>query len=149
MTEPPTNRNNSGPATDGRGPAADGRGEGPITRAAVLNAALEIVDRDGVDGLSMRRLAEAVGRDPMVIYRHVSNKAAVLDGVAEIVFAQLSVDAADPDWTTQFPLLRELAPVRAAYDGAAELERGLDIPAHRLGHHTDRPRRRLTGFCTR
>jgi AcrR family transcriptional regulator len=92
MTEPPTNRNNSGPATDGRGPAADGRGEGPITRAAVLNAALEIVDRDGVDGLSMRRLAEAVGRDPMVIYRHVSNKAAVLDGVAEIVFAQLSVD---------------------------------------------------------
>jgi AcrR family transcriptional regulator len=72
MTEPPTNRNNSGPATDGRGPAADGRGEGLITRAAVLNAALEIVDRDGVDGLSMRRLAEAVGRDPMVIYRHHS-----------------------------------------------------------------------------
>jgi AcrR family transcriptional regulator len=45
----------------------------------VLNAALEIV-RDGVDGWSMRRLAEAVGRDPMVIYRRVSNKAAVLDG---------------------------------------------------------------------
>jgi AcrR family transcriptional regulator len=67
----------------------------------VLDAALEIVDRAGVDGLSMRRLAEAVGRDPMVIYRHVPNKAAVLDGVAEIVFAQLAVDATDTDWAGQ------------------------------------------------
>ncbi|MFE3190706.1 TetR/AcrR family transcriptional regulator C-terminal domain-containing protein [Nocardia sp. NPDC059240] len=76
-------------------------GNGPITRAVVLTAALELIDRDGVDGLSMRRLAEAVGRDPMVIYRHVANKAAVLDGVAEIVFAQLSVDATDTDWSNQ------------------------------------------------
>ncbi|GAB2544817.1 TetR/AcrR family transcriptional regulator C-terminal domain-containing protein [Nocardia heshunensis] len=76
-------------------------GNGPITRAVVLTAALELIDREGVDGLSMRRLAEAVGRDPMVIYRHVANKAAVLDGVAEIVFAQLSVDATDTDWSRQ------------------------------------------------
>ncbi|MFE7722923.1 TetR/AcrR family transcriptional regulator C-terminal domain-containing protein [Nocardia rhizosphaerihabitans] len=72
-----------------------------VTRASVLSAALMIVDRDGVDGLSMRRLAEAVGRDPMVIYRHLPNKAAVLDGVAEMVFDQLVVDAEDPDWATQ------------------------------------------------
>ncbi|WP_280258915.1 TetR/AcrR family transcriptional regulator C-terminal domain-containing protein [Nocardia abscessus] len=85
---------------------AVGRGDGPVTRASVLTAALEIIDRDGVDALSMRRLAEAVGRDPMVIYRHVPNKAAVLDGVAELVLAQLSVDAADPDWAAQ---LRALA----------------------------------------
>ncbi|WP_280273528.1 TetR/AcrR family transcriptional regulator C-terminal domain-containing protein [Nocardia wallacei] len=78
-----------------------GRGDGPVTRAAVLSAALELVDREGVDGLSMRRLAEAVGRDPMVIYRHVPNKAAVLDGVAEVVFGQLSVDAAAPDWVAE------------------------------------------------
>lgn len=74
---------------------------GAVTRASVLSAALMIVDRDGVDGLSMRRLAEAVGRDPMVIYRHLPNKAAVLDGVAEMVFDQLVVDAEDPDWATQ------------------------------------------------
>ncbi|WP_280243340.1 TetR/AcrR family transcriptional regulator C-terminal domain-containing protein [Nocardia abscessus] len=84
---------------------AVGRGDGPVTRAVVLTAALEIIDRDGVDGLSMRRLAEAVGRDPMVIYRHVPNKAAVLDGVAELVLAQLSVDAADPDWAAQMRAL--------------------------------------------
>lgn len=78
-----------------------GRRDSPVTRAAVLSAALEIVDRDGVDGLSMRRLAEAVGRDPMVIYRHVPNKAAVLDGVAEIIFGQLSVDATALDWVAE------------------------------------------------
>lgn len=67
----------------------------------VLASALEIVDREGVEGLSMRRLAEAVRRDPMVVYRHVPNKAAVLDGVAEMVFAQLTVDPTDPDWVSQ------------------------------------------------
>ncbi|AYF75808.1 TetR family transcriptional regulator [Nocardia yunnanensis] len=99
MADKPTRRTRSG-SIDG-GLAGAGRGEGPITRAAVLAAALQIVDQDGVDGLSMRRLAEAVRRDPMVIYRHVPNKAAVLDGVAEVVFAQLSVDATDPDWMSQ------------------------------------------------
>ncbi|MFC4376847.1 TetR/AcrR family transcriptional regulator C-terminal domain-containing protein [Nocardia halotolerans] len=78
----------------------------PVSRDSVLAAALMIIDRDGVEALSMRRLAEAVGRDPMVIYRHVPNKAAVLDGVSELVFEQVRVDADDPDWTTQ---LREVA----------------------------------------
>ncbi|MFG1791797.1 TetR/AcrR family transcriptional regulator C-terminal domain-containing protein [Nocardia sp. NPDC049149] len=96
MADKPNSRTRSGSAD-----AGDGKGDGPITRAAVLAAALQIVDRDGVDGLSMRRLAEAVRRDPMVIYRHVPNKAAVLDGVAEVVFAQLSVDATDSDWMSQ------------------------------------------------
>ena len=58
----------------------------------ILQTALGIVDRDGVDRLSMRRLSVALGSDPVMLYRHVANKAAVLDGVAEIVLAQLSVD---------------------------------------------------------
>ena len=70
----------------------------PITRAAVLASALEIIDRDGVDALSMRRLGEAVGRDPMALYRHVPNKAAVLDGVVEMVFERLSLDTTMADW---------------------------------------------------
>ncbi|MFI1460702.1 TetR/AcrR family transcriptional regulator C-terminal domain-containing protein [Nocardia carnea] len=81
--------------------AGAGRRGSPVTRAAVLSAAVEIVDRDGVDGLSMRRLAEAVGRDPMVIYRHLPNKAAVLDGIAEVVFGTLSVDAEASDWVAE------------------------------------------------
>jgi AcrR family transcriptional regulator len=72
-----------------------------ITREVVLAAALEIIDRDGAAALSMRRLAAALDRDPMIIYRHAPNKAALLDGVTETVLAQLKVDPADPDWAAQ------------------------------------------------
>ncbi len=82
------------------GDAAANR-DGKITRDVVLAAALEIIDRDGADGLSMRRLARALGRDPMILYRHAPNKAALLDGVAETVLGQLKVDSADPDWAAQ------------------------------------------------
>jgi AcrR family transcriptional regulator len=80
---------------------AGGHRDGKISRDTVLAAALEIIDRDGAEGLSMRRLARALGRDPMILYRHAPNKAALLDGVAETVLAQLHVDPADPDWAAQ------------------------------------------------
>jgi AcrR family transcriptional regulator len=73
----------------------------PLSRAVVLEAALEIVDRDGVAGLSMRRLAGALDRDPMTLYRYAANKAALLDGVAELVLEQLAVDTTDDDWQSQ------------------------------------------------
>jgi AcrR family transcriptional regulator len=72
----------------------------------VLSAALELIDRDGPDGLSMRRLARELGRDPMTLYRHAPNKAALLEAVAETVLAELEVDATDPDWVSQ---LRQVA----------------------------------------
>jgi AcrR family transcriptional regulator len=84
----------------GPGAAAVHR-DGKITREVVLAAALDIVDRDGADALSMRRLAAALDRDPMILYRHAANKAAVLDGLAETVLAQLKVDSTDPDWQAQ------------------------------------------------
>jgi AcrR family transcriptional regulator len=49
----------------------------------------------------MRRLARVLDRDPMILYRHAPNKAALLDGVAETVLAQLKVDPTDPDWAAQ------------------------------------------------
>ena len=88
---------------DGTDPstAAAGQDDGPVSRSVILQAALRIIDRDGIDGLSMRRLSDEVGRDPTVLYRHVPSKAALLDGVAEIVLGQLRVDTADPDWAGQ------------------------------------------------
>jgi AcrR family transcriptional regulator len=81
--------------------ASGGQTEGPINRSTILQTALRIIDRDGIDGLSMRRLSDEVGRDPTVLYRHVPSKAALLDGVAEIVLGQLRVDTADSDWAAQ------------------------------------------------
>ena len=73
----------------------------PLSRALVLRTALDIVDRDGVAGLSMRRLGDALNRDPMSLYRYAANKAALLDGVAELVLEQLTVDTTDDDWESQ------------------------------------------------
>jgi AcrR family transcriptional regulator len=72
-----------------------------MSRELVLSTALEIIDRDGVEALSMRRLGHALGRDPMTLYRYASNKAALLDGVAELVLGQLTVDTAADDWAAE------------------------------------------------
>ena len=92
MTPPPAGR-----AAEDTGASRNGK----ITREVVLATALKLIDRDGADALSMRRLAAALDRDPMILYRHAPNKAALLDGVAETVLAQLQVDSADPDWAGQ------------------------------------------------
>jgi AcrR family transcriptional regulator len=89
------------PARPVTGDDAAANGSGKVTRDVILAAALEIIDADGAGGLSMRRLARALDRDPMILYRHAPNKAALLDGVAETVLAQLKVDSADPDWAAQ------------------------------------------------
>jgi AcrR family transcriptional regulator len=108
MTKLPT----TGPTRPGAGADGDhasggaaSEHHGQISRSLILQTALGIIDRDGVDGLSMRRLSDAVGRDPTVLYRHLPNKAAVLDGVAEIVLGQLIVDTSDPDWVAQLRIV--------------------------------------------
>jgi len=73
----------------------------PLSRELVLSSALDIVDRDGVAGLSMRRLGSALDRDPMSIYRYASSKAALLDGVAELVLEKLFIDPTDDEWESQ------------------------------------------------
>jgi AcrR family transcriptional regulator len=104
---PRTGPTGAGAGADGDRASGGVAGEynGPISRSLILQTALGIIDRDGVDGLSMRRLSDAVGRDPTVLYRHLPNKAAVLDGVAEIVVGQLTVDTADPDWAAQLRIV--------------------------------------------
>jgi AcrR family transcriptional regulator len=74
---------------------------GGLTRERVLAAALEIVDADGVDGLTMRRLGTALSREAMALYRYAPTKAALLDGVTELVFSQFVVDPAAADWETE------------------------------------------------
>jgi AcrR family transcriptional regulator len=74
---------------------------GPLSRDTILRTALAIIDQDGVEGLSMRRLGRALGRDPMALYRYAAGKPALLDGVAELVLDELAVDTQDEDWAEQ------------------------------------------------
>jgi AcrR family transcriptional regulator len=77
-----------------------------LTRELVLSAALELVDAEGLDALTMRRLGQVLGRDPMSLYRYAENRAALLDGVSELVLNELAIFPADPDWKAQ---LRRIA----------------------------------------
>ena len=61
--------------TKGLIPVADR--EEPLTRALVLSTALAIIDEEGADGLSMRRLGKALDRNPMTLYRYAANKAEI------------------------------------------------------------------------
>jgi AcrR family transcriptional regulator len=63
-----------------------------------MSAALDVVDRDGIEALTMRRLGHELGRDPMGLYRYAESHAAVLDGVAERVLGQLAVATDGQDW---------------------------------------------------
>jgi AcrR family transcriptional regulator len=62
-----------------------------LTRDQVLSAVMAIIDEGGVGELTMRRLAKALDRNPMAIYRHAMDKDALLDGVVELVVADFVV----------------------------------------------------------
>ncbi|MFH9725476.1 TetR/AcrR family transcriptional regulator C-terminal domain-containing protein [Streptomyces sp. NPDC017254] len=59
-----------------------------LTRQSVLEAALRLVDQEGLKSLSMRRLGTELGVEAMTLYHHVPNKIALLDGVIEQVVAE-------------------------------------------------------------
>ena len=62
-----------------------------LTRDEVLTTALRLIDADGVDALSMRRIGKALDRDPMRLYRFASSKEELLDGVVELVLGELRI----------------------------------------------------------
>ena len=73
---------------------ADGGPRSRWTRAQVLRAAIDLADLGGIESLSMRKLSQELGGATMSLYNHVSNKADILDGLAERAFDQ--VELPDP-----------------------------------------------------
>lgn len=67
----------------------------------MLRAALDLVDSDGLEALTMRRLGERLGRDPMSLYRYMRNRSALLDGLVELVLSQLAIPGGGGDWQDQ------------------------------------------------
>lgn len=71
----------------------------PLNRQRVLNAALALVDRDGLDALSMRKLAADLGVEAMSLYTHIANKDDLLAGLADLLWAEIAAAAPpDDDW---------------------------------------------------
>jgi AcrR family transcriptional regulator len=70
----------------------------PLTRDRVLDAALKLADAGGIDGLSMRKLGQALGVEAMALYYHFANKERVVDGIVDLVFAEIELPQAGADW---------------------------------------------------
>lgn len=69
-----------------------------LTRELVLGAALAHADESGIEALTMRNLAQALGVAPMALYRHVANKEDLVDGLIDLVFGEIDLPAAGADW---------------------------------------------------
>jgi AcrR family transcriptional regulator len=70
----------------------------PLTRERVLEAAITLADEGGIAALSMRKLAQQLGVEAMSLYNHVANKEDLLDGMVDMVFAEIGLPAPGPDW---------------------------------------------------
>lgn len=95
---------NQGPTKRGR-PAV-------ISRQQVLRGALRIVDERGIQGLTMRRLGAELGVDPMAIYHRVPDKAALFDGLVELVLGSVELPPRTGQW--EHDLRAVVRAVRAA-----------------------------------
>jgi AcrR family transcriptional regulator len=84
----------------------------PLTRDRVVTAAVALADDRGIDDLTMRKLGQALGVEAMSLYNHVAGKDDLLDGMVDLVFAEIDVPQAEDDWRTG--LRRRCVSARAA-----------------------------------
>jgi AcrR family transcriptional regulator len=74
----------------------------PLSRERVLRAALALADGGGAEALTMRKLARELGvESPMSLYNHVAGREDLLDGLVDIVFAEIDPPEIGGDWKTE------------------------------------------------
>lgn len=81
---------------------ADRSPRGSLSKSILLDAALELIDRGGVENLSIRGLAKAVGRPPMSLYSHFRSKRELLDLAHERLLEHLMATKKREDWVSEF-----------------------------------------------
>lgn len=70
-----------------------------LNKEAVLRAAVALAEDAGIDGLTMRALSQELGVVPMALYKHVANKDELIDGMVDLVFAEVDIPRG-VDWKT-------------------------------------------------
>ena len=115
-----------------------GTGRGRLSPERVLRAAVALADAGGIESLTMRRLGQDLGVEAMSLYKHVANKDALLDGMVDLVFAEIEVPSGDTDWRTA---MRDRAvSTRAAlirHPWATPLMQSRTAPGPATLHHHD------------
>ena len=72
----------------------------PLSKERVLRAAIELADAEGIEALSMRRLAKELGVEAMSLYNHVANKDEILAGILDLVASEFELPSDTGDWQT-------------------------------------------------
>lgn len=70
----------------------------PLSRGRVLRTAVAVADKSGIESVSMRKLAQEFGVDPMSLYNHVANKDDLLGGMVDLVVAEIDLTPSGDDW---------------------------------------------------
>jgi TetR/AcrR family tetracycline transcriptional repressor len=102
--------------------------DGTLTRERVLEEALALMDREGLEAVTMRRLADHLRVTPMALYNHVRSKKDLLGSIAEHLTAQIDFVCDESDWRervrTCFRRLREAC---LAHPDAVRLMESLEV----------------------
>jgi AcrR family transcriptional regulator len=72
----------------------------PLSRELVLETAVKLADRGGLESLSMRKLGQELGVEAMALYYHFANKDEVIDGMVDLVFSEVDLPIGGADWKT-------------------------------------------------
>lgn len=70
----------------------------PLSAARVVEAAVAVADRGGIEAVSMRSVGRELGVEAMSLYHHVASKDALLDALADWIFARVVAPAASMAW---------------------------------------------------
>jgi TetR/AcrR family tetracycline transcriptional repressor len=94
-----------------------------LSKRTVTENALKLADADGLDTLTIRKLAQHLGVTPMALYWHFRSKDDLLEGVAEQIWGELdvNVDPAAPWWAQLQRMLESLVSVLRAHPAAPQL----------------------------
>src|SRR3954471_6764949 len=69
-----------------------------LSRERILRAAVDIMDSEGIEAVTMRRIGRELGVEAMSLYNHVEDKSAILDGICEVVMSEFAFPPETDDW---------------------------------------------------
>jgi len=109
-------------ATATAAPSADPQ-RARLSKTAVVGRAIALADAEGLDALTIRRLAQELGVTPMALYWHFRNKEELLTGLADQFWSEIDTDVDETaPWAAQLRgLLESLVQVLRAHPSASQL----------------------------
>jgi TetR/AcrR family transcriptional regulator, tetracycline repressor protein len=104
-------------------PADEDGGRARLSKSAVVDRALKLADTEGLEALTIRKLAQDLGVTPMALYWHFRSKEDLLEGVAERVWSEIevTVDPSVPWWAQLQAGLESLLRALRAHPSAPQL----------------------------